>query len=95
MYQIPHLQQTFLLTQMFVHFLVKVVKSLFNLFPGVLFNNFAQFLFVEGQLIANLFLTDTLGDTGFDSLEKMLQRRFYFIGVQTQLLLLMTNPGFH
>lgn len=60
---------------MFVNLLVKVVKSLFHLFARILFDDFAQLLFVEGQLVAHLLFTNTLGYTGLDSFEEMLQER--------------------
>lgn len=60
---------------MFIHFLIKVVESLFHLFARVLFDNFAQFLFVEGQLVAHLLLANTLGYTGLNSFKEMLQGR--------------------
>lgn len=58
---------------MFVHLLVKVVQPLLHLFARILFNNFAQFLFVEGELVAHLLLTHTLSYTGLNPLEEMLQ----------------------
>lgn len=70
-----YLQQTFLLTQMLVYFLVQVVQSLLHFFPGIFFDDFAQLLLVEGQVVAHLFLADTLGHTGLNSLEEMLQSR--------------------
>lgn len=60
---------------MFVHLLVKVVKSLFHLFARILFDDFAQLLFVEGQLVAHLLLANTLGYTGLHSFEEMLRER--------------------
>lgn len=60
---------------MFIHLLVKVVKSLFHLFARILFDNFAQLLFVEGQLIAHLLLTYTLGHTCLNPFKEMLQAR--------------------
>lgn len=57
---------------MFIHLLVKVVKSLFHLFARILFDNFAQLLFVEGQLVAHLLLTNTLGYTRLNSFKEML-----------------------
>lgn len=70
-----YLQQTFLFTQMFVYFLVKVVQSLLHFFTGIFFDNFAQLLLVEGQMVAHLLLTDTLGHTGLNALEEMLRSR--------------------
>lgn len=60
---------------MFIHFLVKVVQSLFYLFARILFDNFTQLLFVEGQLIAHLLLTYTLGYTCLNPFKEMLQAR--------------------
>lgn len=70
-----YLQQTFLLTQVLVYFLVQVVQSLLHFFPRIFFDNFAQLLLVEGQVVAHLLLTDTLGHTGLNSLKEMLQSR--------------------
>lgn len=69
---VPYLQQTFLLTQMLVYFLVQVVQSLLHFFPGIFFDNFAQLLLVEGQVVTHLLLADTLGHTGLNPLEEML-----------------------
>lgn len=60
---------------MFVHLLVKVVQPLLHFFARILFDNFAQLLLVEGQLIAHLLLTNTLGYTCLNSFEEMLQDR--------------------
>ena len=60
---------------MFVHLLVKVFKALFHLFAGVLFDNFAQLLFVEGQVVAHLLLTDALCNARFHPFKEMLQER--------------------
>lgn len=70
-----YLQQTLLLTQMLVHFLVQVVQSLLHFFPRIFFDNFAQLLLVKGQVVAHLLLSDTLGHTGLNSLKEMLQSR--------------------
>lgn len=70
-----YLQQTFLLTQMLVYFLIQIIQSLLNFFPRIFFDNFAQLLLVEGQVVAHLLLADTLGHTGLNSLEEMLQGR--------------------
>ena len=71
--RLSHLKQTLLFTQMFVHLLVKVVKSLLYLFARILFNNLAQLLLVEGQLVAHFLLTDTLSYAGLNSFKEMLQ----------------------
>lgn len=60
---------------MFVHLLIKIVESLFHLFTRILFDYFPQLLLVEGQLIAHLLLTNTLGYTCFNSFKEMLQAR--------------------
>lgn len=60
---------------MFVHLLVKVVQSLLHFFARILFDNFAQLLFVEGQMVAHLLLTNTLGYTCLNSFKEMLQDR--------------------
>lgn len=60
---------------MFVNLLVKVVESLFHLFARVLFDDLAELLFVEGQLVAHLLLAYTLGYTCFNSFKEMLQAR--------------------
>lgn len=60
---------------MFVHLLIKVVQPLFHLFAGILFDYFAQLLLIEGQLIAHLLLTYTLGYARFNSLKEMLPER--------------------
>lgn len=60
---------------MFVHLLVKVVQALFHLFARIFFDHFAQFLFVESQLVAHLLLTHALGYTCLNPLEEMLQQR--------------------
>ena len=60
---------------MFVNLLVKVVQSLFDLFARILFDNFTQLLFVEGQLVAHLLLTNTLGYTCLNSFKEMLQEK--------------------
>lgn len=60
---------------MFVHLLIKIVESLFYLFTRILFDYFSQLLLVEGQLIAHLLLTNTLGYTCFNSFKEMLQAR--------------------
>lgn len=68
-----YLQQTFLFAQMLVYLLVKVVQALLHFFTWIFFNNFAQLLLVEGQVVAHLLLADTLGHTGLDALEEMLR----------------------
>lgn len=68
-----YLQQTFLFAQMLVYFLVKVVQALLHFFTWIFFNNFAQLLLVEGQVVAHLLLADALGHTGLNALKEMLQ----------------------
>lgn len=60
---------------MFVHLSVKVVQTLFHLLPRILFDNFAQLLFVERQLVAHLLLTYSLSHTCLNSFKEMLQER--------------------
>lgn len=68
-----HLQQTFLLTQVFVHFPVQVLQSLLHLLARILFDDFTQLLFVEGQLVAHFLLADTLRYAGLNAFKEMLQ----------------------
>lgn len=70
---VHYLQQTFLFAQMLVYFLVQVVQALLHFFTGIFFNNFAQLLLVEGQVVAHLLLADALGHTGLNALEEMLR----------------------
>lgn len=57
---------------MFIHLLVKVIQPLLHLFARVLFDDFAQLLLVESQLVAHLLLTDTLSNAGFNPLKEVL-----------------------
>lgn len=68
-----HLEQTLFLTQVFVHLLVKVIQSLLHLFARILFDDFAQLLFVEGQLVAHLLLAHTLSHSSLNSFKEMLR----------------------
>lgn len=68
----PHLQQTLLLAQVFVHFSEQVVQALLHLLARILLDNFTQFLFVKGQLVAHLLLTHTLCHTSFHTFKEVL-----------------------
>lgn len=67
-----YLEQTFLLTQVFVHLPVQVLQSLLHLFARILFDDLTQLLFVEGQLVADFLLADALRDTGLNAFKEML-----------------------